>query len=104
MHWLSRASSGPSNRQRSTPVAFSENRAKLTPSPFQVAPRGYGWPGQMRIAGARWASHGPIWRWRERARLIDFYPTPSRSVMDEKQLAKLIKKNAARAEKLAKGR
>ena len=30
--------------------------------------------------------------------------SPFPSLMDEKQLAKLIKKNAARAEKLAKGR
>src|SRR4029078_6920244 len=35
-----------SNRQRSTPVAFSAKRAKLTPSGVSVAPRGYGWSGQ----------------------------------------------------------
>src|SRR3954469_5667778 len=43
-------------------------------------------------------------RWRERAHALDFCPTPSRSQMDEKQLAKLIRKNAALAEKLSKGR
>src|SRR5580765_546813 len=40
-----------SKRQRSTPVAFSEKSAKLTPSPSHVAPRGYGAPGQTRIEG-----------------------------------------------------
>src|SRR5262252_5627560 len=30
--------------QRSTPVAWAENRAKFTPAPSQVAPRGYGCP------------------------------------------------------------
>src|SRR6185437_15564447 len=43
------ASLSRANRQSSTPVALSENSAKLTPSPSQVAPRGYGWPGQTRI-------------------------------------------------------
>src|SRR5260370_37984816 len=36
-----------SNKQRSMPVACSEKIAKLTPFPTQVAPRGYGFPGQV---------------------------------------------------------
>src|SRR5438477_8068143 len=36
-----------SNKQRSTPVACSEKIAKLTPLPSQVAPSGYGFPGQV---------------------------------------------------------
>src|SRR5215510_2499996 len=36
--------SDPSNRHTSTPVAFSEKRAKFTPGPSQVAPWGYGCP------------------------------------------------------------
>src|SRR5262249_42649638 len=43
------ASSWESNRHNSTLVACSENRAKLTPAPSQVAPRGYGRPGQTRM-------------------------------------------------------
>jgi hypothetical protein len=35
-------------RQSSTFVACSENRAKLTPPPSHVAPRGFGLPGQTR--------------------------------------------------------
>src|ERR671938_590445 len=50
MRARSTASSGWENRQSSTPVAFSENMAKFTPSPSQVAPSGYGWPGQTRIS------------------------------------------------------
>ena len=46
----------------------------------------------------------PSRRWRNRARLVDFVVSLSPVSMDEKQLAKLIRKNAARAEKLAKGR
>src|ERR1051325_7124294 len=37
-----------SNTQSSTLVAFAEKRAKLTPSPFQVAPRGKGRPSRNR--------------------------------------------------------
>src|SRR5919201_876212 len=36
-----------SNRQSSTPVAFSEKRAKFTPEPSQIAPSGYGRPGRF---------------------------------------------------------
>src|SRR2546425_3620018 len=36
-----------SNKQSSTPVACSEKIAKLTPLPSQVAPSGYGFPGQV---------------------------------------------------------
>src|ERR1700674_1004812 len=36
-----------SNKQRCTSVACSEKIAKLTPSPSQVAPSGYGFPGQV---------------------------------------------------------
>src|SRR5581483_7579149 len=43
--------SGLSKRHNSTFVPFSVNRAKLTPTPSQVAPRGYGRPGQTRILG-----------------------------------------------------
>src|SRR5689334_6316959 len=42
-------SSTESKRQSSTFVAFSENSAKFTPMPSQVAPSGSGWPGQTRI-------------------------------------------------------
>src|SRR4028119_666645 len=48
MRVCSRASPGPSNRHRSTPVAFSENSAKFTPLPSQVAPSGTGWAGPTR--------------------------------------------------------
>src|SRR6185437_6742326 len=41
-------SAGCANRQRSTPVAFSEKMAKLTPTPSQEAPSGHGSPGQTR--------------------------------------------------------
>ena len=44
------SASGESNRHSSTRVACSENRAKLTPTPSQVAPSGYGVPGQTLIA------------------------------------------------------
>src|SRR5258708_39943088 len=48
MQCVSFAASAESNRQSSTLVACSEKRAKLTPAPSQVAPKGYGRPGQMR--------------------------------------------------------
>jgi hypothetical protein len=38
-----------SNKQSSTPIACSEKIAKLTPSPVQLAPSGYGFPGQALI-------------------------------------------------------
>src|SRR5215218_2106089 len=38
-----------SKRLSSTFSAFSEKRAKLIPSPSQVAPRGYGSPGQTTL-------------------------------------------------------
>src|SRR5579875_871233 len=38
----------PVKRQSSTPSASSENKAKFVPHPSQVAPRGYGAPGQIR--------------------------------------------------------
>src|SRR6185437_11738760 len=41
-------SAGCAKRQRSTPVAFSEKMAKLTPTPSQEAPSGKGSPGQTR--------------------------------------------------------
>src|SRR3954467_6647248 len=41
--------SGESKRQSSTLSACSENSAKLTPAPSQVAPSGYERPGQTRI-------------------------------------------------------
>ena len=47
--WLASASSDLLKRHSSTAVAFSEKRAKLTPSPSHVAPSGYGCPGQTRI-------------------------------------------------------
>src|SRR5687768_957567 len=37
-----------SNRQSSTFSAWAEKRAKLTPPPSQVAPRGWGRPGSRR--------------------------------------------------------
>src|SRR5262245_16755065 len=45
MRTRSFSASGESKRQSSTLVACSENNAKLTPTPVQVAPRGYGKPG-----------------------------------------------------------
>src|SRR5215468_12488985 len=44
----STSSSAEANRQSSTRVACSEKIAKLTPTPSQVAPSGYGVPGQTR--------------------------------------------------------
>src|SRR5262245_36824711 len=44
----STSASAESNRQSSTRVACSEKIAKLTPTPSQVAPSGYGVPGQTR--------------------------------------------------------
>src|SRR5437868_9754721 len=43
------SASAESKRQSSTRVACSENSAKLTPTPSQVAPSGYGDPGQTLI-------------------------------------------------------
>src|SRR5436190_16772016 len=48
MRSLSFIASGESKRQSSTFVACAENSAKFTPTPVQVAPSGYGSPGQMR--------------------------------------------------------
>jgi len=45
------SASAESNRHSSTLVAFSEYSAKLVPLPSQVAPKGYGRPGQTRIEG-----------------------------------------------------
>src|SRR5437879_2473777 len=42
--------SGRSNRHSSTLVACAEKIAKLTPTPVQLAPSGYGSPGHTRIA------------------------------------------------------
>ena len=50
---VSSVASGESNRHSSTLVACAEKSAKLTPTPFQVAPSGYGSPGQTRTDGAR---------------------------------------------------
>src|SRR5215210_3979647 len=44
----STSASGDENRHSSTRVACSEKIAKLTPRPSQVAPSGYGDPGQTR--------------------------------------------------------
>src|SRR5579862_8413621 len=49
MRWVSRRPES-SKRHNSTFSACSENKAKFTPSPSQVAPSGYGLPGQT-IAG-----------------------------------------------------
>src|SRR5262249_47626944 len=49
MHAICRFESCSSKRHSSTPLAFSEKRAKLTPLPSQVAPRGNGCPGQVLI-------------------------------------------------------
>jgi hypothetical protein len=56
-----------SKRQRSTPVACAENRAKFTPAPSQVAPRGYGWPGPMCITLSSCVS---------RTTVVAYKPTP----------------------------
>src|SRR6185436_20015211 len=45
----STSASAESNRHSSTRVACSEKIAKLTPTPSQVAPSGYGAPGLTRI-------------------------------------------------------
>src|ERR1051326_3742149 len=50
---VSLVASAASNRQSSTFSACSENSAKFTPTPVQVAPRGYGSPGQTRIGRKR---------------------------------------------------
>src|SRR5271168_3513601 len=47
-----------SKRQSCTAVAFSEKRAKLTPSPFQVAPSGCGLPGQTLTVPPRFVEGG----------------------------------------------
>src|ERR1700730_16187012 len=44
-----------SKRHNSTFVACAENKAKLTPSPSQVAPKGNGEPSAMRISCAMYA-------------------------------------------------
>src|SRR6266850_7759158 len=49
MRTFSFGESMSSNRQRCTSVARSEKIAKLTPLPSQVAPSGYGFPGQVLI-------------------------------------------------------
>src|SRR4029078_4068451 len=48
IRWRSFVASGESNRQSSTLVACAEKSAKFTPTPVQVAPRGYGSPGHTR--------------------------------------------------------
>src|SRR6476659_10818740 len=45
----STSASTESNRHSSTRVACSEKIAKLTPTPSQVAPSGYGVPGHTRM-------------------------------------------------------
>src|SRR5512132_2081320 len=45
----STSASTESNRHSSTRVPCSEKIAKLTPTPSQVAPSGYGDPGQTRM-------------------------------------------------------
>src|SRR5437764_11061661 len=44
--------SAASKRQSSTLSACSENSAKLTPAPSQVAPSGYERPGQTRMGNS----------------------------------------------------
>src|SRR5262249_60620134 len=44
-------------RQGSTPVAFSEKIAKLTPEPSHVAPRGSGLPGRVLMVWPRDGLH-----------------------------------------------
>src|SRR2546429_6136344 len=62
MRAVSRLPLGPSKRHSSTAVAFSENRAKFTPDPSQVAPSGYELPGQALTGGARrGAMHGALY-------------------------------------------
>jgi hypothetical protein len=53
---------GVSNRHSSTFSACAENRAKFTPAPPHVAPRGCGSPGQTAVIGRRVALCGPIGR------------------------------------------
>src|SRR5579872_617497 len=50
MHACCWLPSSPPKRQTSTPVAFSDARAKFTPTPSQVAPSGYGLPGNVFIS------------------------------------------------------
>src|SRR5579871_2340198 len=57
MRWVSSASSGDAKMQSSTPVACSEKIAKFVPSPSQVAPSGYGVPGQTRRLGTGTPEH-----------------------------------------------
>src|SRR5438128_702998 len=51
MRVLSLDQSSASKRQSSTFVACSENSAKFTPTPVQVAPSGYGSPGHTLTHG-----------------------------------------------------
>src|SRR5579884_4156345 len=53
---------GASHKHSSTPEACSEKRAKLTPSPSQVAPRGWGDPGQTRISLRPSRPSPALWR------------------------------------------
>src|SRR5438874_5414025 len=52
MRWDSLTSAADANKHNSTLAACSENRAKFTPAPSQMAPRGYGRPGQTRMVEA----------------------------------------------------
>src|SRR5438876_80217 len=52
--------SGRSNRHNSTLVACAEKIAKLTPTPVQLAPSGYGSPGHTRIAVGGASRYVPV--------------------------------------------
>src|SRR5512141_466789 len=58
----STSASTESNRHSSTRAACSEKIAKLTPTPSQVAPSGYGDPGQTLITRFGTAKLLPDWR------------------------------------------
>src|SRR5829696_9240922 len=61
MRSVSRRPDG-SKRQRSTAVAWAENRAKFTPFPSQVAPRGRGAPSSIRAIAVEDACLGLVRR------------------------------------------
>ena len=58
------SASSESNRHSSTRVACSENSAKLTPTPSQVAPSGYGAPGQTLIVRFAQQTHCHLEIWK----------------------------------------
>src|SRR5258707_862947 len=61
MRLLSFCASGESKRHSSTFVACDENSAKFTPTPVQLAPRGYGSPGHTRMTLKKFKGYATGW-------------------------------------------